>query len=260
MPFLQRSDGCRLYFEVYGPSEGATLFLLEGRGGDIPGWRRNIPRLSERFRVVALDSRGNGLSDKPPGRVTMSVFVEDTLALMDELQLVDGHLYGQSFGGMVAMETALSYPARVRSLVLAGTHAGRSLMVRPRNRAKVPKDKPYLALYSPTFAKENPQHVAEDILVGGQNPQPMHAGRRQWEAIQAWDAWDRLAQIRCPTLILHGTEDIMVDAQNALLLAERVPDAELVLMEGAGHLYHSEQPERADAVVLNFLDRAEARE
>jgi pimeloyl-ACP methyl ester carboxylesterase len=259
MPFLQRPDGCRLYFEVHGPSEGAPLFLLEGRGGDIPGWRRNIPRLSERFRVVALDSRGNGLSDKPPGRVTMSVFVDDTLALMNELGLPDGHLYGQSFGGMVAMETALSYPGRIRSLVLACTHAGHSLMVPARNRAKVPKDKPYLALYSPTFAREHPQHVAEDILVGGQNPQPMHASRRQWEAIQDWDAWDRLAQIRCPTLILHGTEDIMVDVENALLMAERISAAELVLLEGAGHVYHSEQPERADSVVLDFLDRVETR-
>ena len=124
--------------------------------------------------------------------------------------------------------------------------------------ASVPKAKPYLALYSERFAREHPDHVAEDILVGSQNPQPAHAGRRQWEAMQGWSSFERLGQIRCPTLVLHGTEDRLVPVANARLLADRIPNAELVLLEGAGHLYHSEQPERADRAVLGFLGRVEA--
>jgi pimeloyl-ACP methyl ester carboxylesterase len=58
-----------------------------------------------------------------------------------------------------------------------------------------------------------------------------------------------------PTLVLHGTEDLAVSPENARLLAERIPGAELVLLEGAGHLYHSEQAEAADAAVLDFLRR-----
>src|SRR5438105_2631909 len=238
MPFLRRPDGCRLYHELHGPQGGAPLLLLEGMGGDIPGWRRNIPRLAVARRVIAYDFRGNGRSDKPDEAVTMTTFVEDTVALLGSLQVDVADIYGQSFGGMVAQELALAHPERVRSLVLGWTHAGSSRAARTAG-AKVPKDRPYLALYSPAFVAEHPDHVAEDILVGSQNPQPPHAGRRQWEAMQAWDAWDRLGEIRCPALILHGTEDRLVAVENAPLLAAAIPGAELVLLEGAGHLYHS---------------------
>jgi pimeloyl-ACP methyl ester carboxylesterase len=258
MPFLERPDGCRLYHELHGDPSAPLLVLLEGMGGDIPGWRRNIPHLASRYRVVAYDFRGNGRSDKPDQHMTMATFVDDTVALLDELGFTDAHLYGQSFGGMVAQEIALTHPERVRSLILAATHAGPSHQVKPSRESHVPKAKPYLALYSERFATEHRDHIAEDILVGSQNPQPPHAGRRQWEAIQGWSSFERLPEIRQPTLVLHGTDDRLIPATNAELLAERIPGAELVLLDGAGHIYHSEQPELADQVVLDFLDRVES--
>jgi 3-oxoadipate enol-lactonase len=258
MSFYRRPDGCRLYHEVSGPESAPPLILLEGLGGDIPGWRRNIPRLSERYRVIAYDFRGNGRSDKPQGPSPMQAFVDDTVGLLDHLGVDSAHAYGQSFGGMVAMEAALQHPDRLRSIVLAATHAGRrnSSPVGPSGR--VPKDKPYLALYSERFAREHADHVAEDILVGSQNPQPLHASRRQWEAIDGWDAWERLADIPVPTLVLHGTDDRLVSVANARRMAAAIPRAELVLLEGAGHVYHSERPEESDGAVLAFLDRVEA--
>ncbi len=253
MSELRRPDGCRLYYETHGGPSREPLVLLEGMGGDIPGWRRNIPRLAAELFVVAYDFRGNGRSDAPDEPMTMATFVEDTAALLDELGLGSAHVYGQSFGGMVAQELALAHPERMRTLVLACTHAGGAHVV--RSDAKVPKDKPYLALYSPRFAAEHPAHVAEDLRVGSLNPQKPHAGRRQWEAMQGFDAYDRLPEIRVPTLVLHGSEDRMVAAPNARVLAERIPFAELLLLEGAGHVYHSEQPEAADAAVLDFIRR-----
>lgn len=263
MPYLVRPDGCRLYHELHGPrgerpGAGSPLILLEGLGGDIPGWRRNIPRLSERRTVLAYDFRGNGRSDAPDRPMTMATFVEDTLALLEHLGMDRAHVYGQSFGGMVAQEIALLHPARVRSLVLACTHGGQDRMVRPGPESNVPKDQPYLSLYSPGFAAEHPEHVREDLEVGRRNPPPPHAGRRQWEAMRAWSSWDRLGRIASPTLVLHGTEDRIVPVANARELASRIPGARLVLLEGAGHLYHSEQPEAADAAVLAFLDEVEA--
>ncbi len=72
MPFLQRLDGRRLYQELHGPEGGEPLILLEGLGGDIPGWRQNIPRLASEFRVVAYDFRGNGRSSTGDGPMTMA--------------------------------------------------------------------------------------------------------------------------------------------------------------------------------------------
>lgn len=73
--------------------------------------------------------------------------------------------------------------------------------------------------------------------------------------MQAFDAFDRLPALRVPTLVIHGTEDQAIPVENARRLAERIPGAELVLLEGAGHLYHSEQAEVADAAVLDFIRR-----
>jgi 3-oxoadipate enol-lactonase len=249
VPSYHRPDGCRLYFEIHG--RGEPIVLLEGLGGDIPGWRRNIPRLSAELMVIAYDFRGNGRSDKPDEPMSIGTFVDDTTALLDHLEVDSAHLYGQSFGGMVAQELGLTHPDRVRSLVLACTHAG--LIHAVRVTAKVPKDRPWLALYSPGFAAEHPDHVADDLRVGQQNPQPPHAARRQREAVLEFDAYDRLPEVRAPTLVLHGTEDRMIHPDNARILAERIPNARLVLIEGAGHVYHSEQPATADRAVLDFI-------
>ena len=253
MPELTRPDGCRLYYETHGPRDGEPLLLLEGLGGDIPGWRRNIPTLASELFVVAFDFRGNGRSDAPDQPVTMETFVEDSVAVLHFVGVDSAHVYGQSFGGMVAQELALAHPERVRSLILAATHAGGPNVVPAR--AKVPKDRPWMALYAPGFPEANPDHVAEDLLVGSQRPQAPHAGRRQWEAMRGFDSYERLPDLGIPTLVLHGSEDRMVAPENARVLAERIPGAELVMVEGAGHLYHSERADEADAVVLDFIRR-----
>src|SRR5437867_5770590 len=199
MPWYERPDGCRLYHELHGPGAGPPLLLLEGLGGDIPGWRRNIPRLAQRCRVIAYDFRGNGRSDKPFGPLSIDTLLADTFGLLEHLGMHSAHVYGQSMGGMVGIEAALAHPEEVRSLVLGASHAGRRRATPVGPSGRVPKDKPYLALYSEGFAKEHPDHIAEDILVGSQNPQPLHASRRQWEAVDGWDAWDRLKEIGVPT-------------------------------------------------------------
>ena len=253
MAWLRRPDGCRLYHEIHGPLDAPPLVLLEGMGGDVPGWRRNIPHLAERLLVVAYDFRGNGMSDAPDQPMTMSTFVDDTVALLDHLGIERAHVYGQSFGGMVAQELALVNPQRVRTLVLACTHPGIAHAV--RSSTAVPEEEPWRQLYSPRFPDEHPEQVADDLRVGSLDPQAAHAGRRQWEAMRGFDAYDRLGGIRMPTLVLHGTDDLMVPVENAGILAERIPGAELTLLEGAGHLYHSERPEEADASVLDFIGR-----
>jgi 3-oxoadipate enol-lactonase len=254
MPVFTRPDGVRLFHELYGPEDAPPLILLEGMGGDVPGWRRNIPVLAGELRVIAYDFRGNGNSDEPPGPATMATFVDDTFALLDALGVDRAHVYGQSFGGMVAQEMALTRPERVRTLILGCTHAGPPHAVRGQG-SKVPKGEPWRSMYSPGFPDRHPEHVAEDLRIGAAQPKHPEGGRRQWEAMQGFDSFERLPTMGVPTLVLHGTEDLAVSPENARQLAERIPGAELLLLEGAGHLYHSEQSDVADAAVLDFVRR-----
>lgn len=254
VPFLTRPDGVRLYHELHGDPRAQPIVLLEGMGGDIPGWRRNVPHLATQLLVVAYDFRGNGASDEPTGPCSMITFVDDTIAMLDALEIDRAHLYGQSFGAMVAQELVLARADRVRSLVLAATHCGGAHVV-PMPREPVPKGEPWRSLYAPGFPDVHPEHVADDLRVGAAQPRHSIGGRRQWEAMQAFDTFDRLPEITTPTLVLHGTEDRLIAPGNAELLASRIPGAELRLLEGAGHLYHSEQAEGADDAVLDFVRR-----
>ncbi len=254
MPVLTRPDGVRLYHELHGSELAPPLILLEGMGGDIPGWRRNIPVLARELRVIAYDFRGNGNSDEPVGPVTMATFVEDTLALLDALGVGRAHVYGQSFGGMVAQELALAHPECVRTLILGCTHAGPRHVLRGK-RSHVPKGEPWRSMYAPGFPDLHPEHVAEDLRVGAAQPKHPEGGRRQWEAMQGFDSLDRLPDLRVPALVVHGSEDQVIARENGELLAERIPGAELLLLEGAGHLYHSEQAGKAAAAVLDFVRR-----
>ena len=254
MPYLERPDGTRLYYELHGDPTAGALILLEGMGGDIPGWRRNTPHLAAELRVIAYDFRGNGSSDEPPGPCTMATFVEDTIALLDSLDVDRAHVYGQSFGGMVAQELALTHPERVRTLILARTHCGPATLISVQH-ASVPKGEPWRSLYAPGFPEVHPEHVADDLRVGAAQPRHPIGGRRQWEAIQGWSSCERLGGIAAPTLVLHGSEDRLVAPANAGVLADRIPGAKLVWLEGAGHVYHSEQAEAADEAVLDFVRR-----
>jgi pimeloyl-ACP methyl ester carboxylesterase len=254
VPYLERPDGVRLFHELHGDPAAPPLILLEGMGGDIPGWRRNAPRLSSELFVIAYDFRGNGHSDEPPGPCTMDTFADDTVALLDHLGIERAHVYGQSFGGMVTQELALDRPERLRSAILAATHCGPATAI-PVGRAAVPKGEPWRSLYSPSFPDEHPEHVAEDLRVGAAQPRHPAGGRRQWEAMQGWSACERLESIEVPVLVLHGTEDRVIAPANAEVLASRIPGAELAWVEGAGHLYHSERAEEADRIVLDFVRR-----
>src|SRR5262245_7027814 len=136
--------------------------LLAGLGGSIAEWRRNTPALTAACFVIAFDHRGSGRSDEPGGRVAMGTFVDDAIALLDAVGIDRAHIYGQSFGGMVALGIALAHPDRTRTLILAATSAGSSRSIAVDERT-VPKGEPWRGLYAPGFPEAHPEHVAEDL-------------------------------------------------------------------------------------------------
>ena len=251
---LIRPDGCRLHVETHGDPSSPPILLLEGLGGDIPGWSRTIANLERDLFVIAYDHRGNGWSDAPDEPQTMGTFVDDAVAVLDHADVDRAHVYGQSFGGMVGLELALAAAPRVRSLILAATHAGGASVVPLREH--VPIDEADTVIFSPDYVREHPEGVRELYAHG--IPQQAHAGRRQWQAMQSYDVAARLGELSMPVLVLHGDHDRVIDVGNAYVLATAIPGAELVVLQGAGHVYHWEQAEASDAAVLDFVGRVES--
>ena len=155
---------------------------------------------------------------------------------------------------MVAQETALTHADRVRTLVLAATHPGPAHAIAVPDRTG-PKGEPWRALCAPGFPEGHPDLVADDHQVAIAQRHHPRGQRRQWEAMQGWDASDRLRHLTVPTLVLHGTEDRVIAPGNAELLARGFPGAELRLLAGAGHLFWSEPPELIDRMILDFIER-----
>ncbi|MFM8999826.1 MAG: alpha/beta fold hydrolase [Actinomycetota bacterium] len=225
--------------------------LVEGMGGDVAGWHRNIPALAAERFVIALDLRGNGRSSALEDERTILDLATDALALLDELAIHRADVWGMSMGGLIAQEIALHHPARVRSLVLGCTHPGGTRRI----AAAEPVGRFWDALYAPAFLAAHPAHVEEDRAVRGGRTQSATSRRHQRTAARAFDSWDRLPLLDVPTLVVSGTEDRIIDAGNSRLLAERIPGAELVLLDGAGHVFHSERADEVNALVLDFLRR-----
>jgi pimeloyl-ACP methyl ester carboxylesterase len=255
----------RLYYELHG--QGEPLVLVMGLGANTHGWDMQIPAFSREFQVVAFDNRGSGRSDKPASRYSIRLFANDTTGLMDALGIASAHIYGQSMGGLIAQELALSYPQRVRTLVLGSTSCGgpQAVAALPEHlalMATLPTLSPREAaerglplLYSNEFIARKRQELIARALAEAELRPPPDAFGRQVQAAVRHRAYDRLPQILCPTLVISGSDDKVMPAENSRILAERIPSAELVILPKAGHGYLVECAEESNAIVLDFLRR-----
>lgn len=213
MPTVRVND-IELYFEDHG--EGSPLLLIPGLGVDVNYFRGIIDQLATSCRVVAFDPRGAGRSDKPDVPYSIAGMADDAAALLEHLDIDRTTVLGCSMGGRLALLLALDHGGLVDRLVLAATSAS------------VPPDR----LFTRRWLV---MHVLAQIpLPGSIDPQPRYAWRRQRDASRGFDCSDRLAEIRVPTLVVHGTEDHIVPFAHGQELARRIPGARLVTVPG-GH-------------------------
>jgi 3-oxoadipate enol-lactonase len=241
--------------------EGQPLVLVHGLGYARWGWEPVADALAERFEVVLLDNRGIGESDAPAGPYTAAEMAEDVVRVLDEAGVDSAHVVGTSLGGMVAQELALR-TERVDRLVLVcttpgGSNAAPMPEVTARLIAEAASLEPVVALrrfVENALAPGAPEELVERILAHRlRTAQPPAAWAAQAAAGVSFDAWDRLPELRAPTLVLHGTEDVVVDPANSTLLVERIPDAHLQWFTGCGHLLFWEEPERFVGLVGEFF-------
>ncbi len=244
----------KLAWERHG--SGEPLLLIQGLGYARWGWEPVVPGLAESFEVLLFDNRGIGESDAPPGPYTAAELAQDAAQVLEEAGVERAHVLGTSLGGMVAQELALAAPERVDRLVLAcTTPGGPESFPMPEQTVKLLTSGATLRQFvENALAPEPNQEIVERILRHREaTAQPFDAWSAQAAAGAAFDALDRVAGIAAPTLILHGTEDAVVDSRNTALLALRIPDARVELFPGGGHLFFWEQPDRFVEVVTEFL-------
>jgi 3-oxoadipate enol-lactonase len=255
-----RNGEVKLAYEVMG--DGPPLLLIQGLGYGGRGWGPVLDPLAEDFTVAIFDNRGFGSSDVPPGPYSVRELAEDARAVLDAAGLDRAHVLGASLGGMAAQELALAHPERIDRLILACTTPG-GVGAHP-----MPSQTVSLMLEAPTMPPDVAlRRFVENALGDGTsddlvdrvvayrtaNPPDLGGWQSQAAAGAMHDALDRIGNIKAPTLIVHGTEDAVVDPRNADLLAERIPGARVELLRGCGHLPFWEEPERFAALIKEFL-------
>jgi pimeloyl-ACP methyl ester carboxylesterase len=264
MPSVTR-DGVTIDYAVDGDPDGPTVLLLEGLGYGRWMWRWLAEALADDYEVLRPDNRGTGDSDVPEGPYSAAEMAADAAAVLDDRGVDAAHVCGASMGGMIAQELALS-DDRVTSLTLLCTSpggedaAGTPPEVQehifsapddfdPRERVR------YLMepAVSDGFYEREPDLVEEIVyrrLTGDATPEGREA---QAAAVAAFDASDRLNGISVRTLVLHGTADRILPVENADLLAERLPHADVELFDGGPHLFFIEERERVNDRIRTFL-------
>jgi len=251
-------DGTRLHYIVEG--HGPPIVLVGGKTSSIDGaWWRYIPPLAERFKVIALDNRGAGESDKPDVPYSTELMANDALSVLRAAGETSAHWFGISLGGMILQRLALDHPDAVRSLILAATHCRGNQPAPAAVNDPALADSPlrrYANLYAPQFIRDHADWVAEDAKHFGR--MPLHAIVRQDQAGNQHNACDRLGEIRQPVLILHGTEDRTVPLSRGKELQRRLRKARLEVIQGAGHQLHSEQFSTVLPMVVDFVEGVEA--
>lgn len=260
-----RANGIDLHYEAHG--RGEPLLLIAGLGATCELWDNQVPLLARELHVITFDNRGAGRSDKPQEPYSIALFADDTAGLMDALGLDSAFLYGESMGGLIAQEFGVRHPERARALVLGCTTFGgpNSVPLRPEAATTLSSLgsvgvqaglEPVLTVFfSPQFLKRNRDEAVRRIRSYFDHRPPADAYGRQLAACLTFDSCDRLPQIQAPTLVINGEDDALIPSENSRIMAERIPDAELVLFASAGHLYFDELPEESAESVIDFLRR-----
>ena len=265
MPLFNR-NGLDLYYETHG--EGFPLLLVSGLGGGTWSWYGQVPFFSRDFRVITFDNRGAGKSGAPPGPYSMRNMAGDALFVLDSLGIGQAFVMGLSMGGMIALELALLAPDRVRALLLGCTHSGGSERIPPSKEVietivnisglsheeVLKRNLP--VFFSAQFLNDSPRAMEEYLQVQTANPlQAHHAFMAQLAAINGFDCADRLDEIRTPALVVTGTGDVLISAENSRRLARRLPNSELVEIPGAGHAIHVECRDTLNGLAHRFFTK-----
>lgn len=257
---LHEVNGARV--NVLDEGEGHPLVLLHGLGGCWRDWEPQLDDLRVRHRVIVVEHRGHGRSDRITGPVTTDLFAADVAALCRDLGVDHARVVGLSMGGMIAQKLALAEPDLVDALVLCdtGTHLGDRASAWLRDEAArvrahgFPDARGEVAgstIWSRHTLAHQPE-VARSNIRETQSTDPASWAEAAL-AVAAHDTRADVGRIACPTLVVWGDEDPSLPPRLAHALAAALGGAPVVVLPDAGHVCNLEQPEAFDRAVEDFL-------
>ena len=237
---------------------GPTLLLLHGIGSSATSWQRQIARLAGDYTLIAPDLRGYGDSPDPAGTPSLDAVADDLAALLGGEPV---HVAGVSFGALAALALTRRHPHLVRSLVLSDTTLGRATLA-PEERARWVAGRYALAAELGVRADERAREIAgpgapPDVLaeIASNMRRARPAGYRYvTDVIAATDALPWLEHVAVPALVVCGEHDSVVGLALSQTIAERMPDARLATIAGAGHAPNVERPDEFADAVRAFVD------
>ncbi len=259
MPTVHLS-GIDLYYEMAG--DGEALLLIHALGSSCRDWELQIPAFSAHYKVIAIDLRGHGRSGKPPGPYSIPLFAADAVGLLDALNIASAHVVGLSLGGMVAFQLAVSWPDRIRSLVIVNsgpefvtrTYRERLLLFQRQMVVRVMGMKGIGRFLSRRLFPKPEQERLRRQMVERFSQNDPRAYRAALRAITVgWSVEKHLAKLRCPTLVIAADEDYTPVALKAAYV-EKLRDGQLLVIQDSRHATPVDQPAEFNKAVLTFID------
>ncbi|HVU98640.1 MAG TPA: alpha/beta hydrolase [Puia sp.] len=231
--FVQ-ANGVSLYVETYG--QGQPLLLLHGNSSSIYSFHAQIPEFARQYRVIAVDTRGQGRSSEDGRKYTYDLFAEDMNALLDTLRLDSVDVLGWSDGGNTGLIMAMKYPRKVRKLAAMGANIFIDGSVVDRWVFDTLRAQQRDLQGDTTYAAANRSRLITLLLT-----EPRHQ-------------FDELAAIHSPVLVMAGDHDVIREPHTRLI-AKHIPGATLVIFRKGTHYEPWEHPDRFNKTVLDFFAR-----
>jgi 3-oxoadipate enol-lactonase len=256
-------DDVELYYELHGPADGEVLVLSNGVLMSTASWAYQTAVLARRVRLLLYDCRGMWQSDHPPGPYSMRQHAADLAALLDALDIEQAHIGGVSYGAEISMVFAHRYPERTRSLILASAVS----QIDPLLAGWTGSWLAAAEAHDPDllFRVTYPLNFSEAWIAA--NQVALAAARQRYEDLD-FDAFCELLQsflqlditadlkeIRAPTLVMVGEDDLLKPRRYSEMIARHIPESEMVIIPRAGHAVMWEQPGLFNTLVLGFVTR-----
>jgi 3-oxoadipate enol-lactonase len=267
MPEL-KINGAKIYYEEKG--SGQPLVLISGLGSNGGAWAPVIEMLSQAYRCITFDARGTGRSDVTDGPYSIDSLADDTVALIEQLNLHRAHVVGWSMGASILQSMLIRHPQVLIRAVLLNAFPNYTPLQQAWLDASMALresdiDRTAIAAFGMSWGLtlrilSDHQRTLSLASIAVTDPFPTsNAGfKAQAEGLRSYDARPFLSSVRTPTLVLAGAEDILTPVSQSIEIARLIPGSELKVLPRGGHRMVVEYPDDTISAVCDFLARLDA--